>query len=73
MPYSSCIPDELIGMGYVLYQIVACWAGVDPGGGGGGVLGVRTPPPPTYWGTHKLHKEGKNVVRVCANTPRFSA
>ena len=26
--------------------------------GGGGVLGVLTPPPP-FWGTPKLHKEGK--------------
>ena len=40
--------------------------GSDPGGG---VLGVRTPPP--LLGTPKLHKEGKNVVRVRANTPRF--
>ena len=24
-------------------------------------------------GTPKLHKEGKNVARVCANTPCFSA
>ena len=31
--------------------------GVDPGGrGGGGVFGVRP-----FWGTPKLHKEGKNV------------
>ena len=30
-------------------------SGADPGGG---VLGVRTPPPP-FWGTPKLHKEGK--------------
>ena len=33
-------------------------SGVDPGGGGD-VLGVRTSP---FWGTPKLHKEGKNVV-----------
>ena len=30
--------------------------------GGGGVLGVRNPP---FWGTPKLHKEGKNVA--CGN------
>ena len=29
---------------------------------GGGGLGVGTPPPP-FWGTPKLHKEGKNVAR----------
>ena len=33
------------------------------GGGGGRVLGVRTPPPPPFWGTPKLHKEGKDVGR----------
>ena len=38
---------------------------------GGGVLGVRTPPPP-FWGTPKLHKEGKNVARVPAKMPHFS-
>ena len=37
-----------------LTQIVALFPGADPGGG---VLGVRTPP---FWGTPKLHKEGKN-------------
>ena len=42
-------------------------AGADPGGGG--VLGVRTPP---FWGTPKLHKEGKNVARVRAKMPHFS-
>ena len=36
---------------------------------GGGVLGVRTPP---FWGTPKLHKEGKNATRVRAKTPHFS-
>ena len=48
-------------------------AGADPvgvGGGGGVVLVVRNPPP--FWGTPKLHKEGKKVVRVHAKTPRFS-
>ena len=30
---------------------------------GGGVLRVRTPPLP-FWGTPKLQKEGKNVVRA---------
>ena len=39
------------------------------GGSRGGVLGVRTPP---FWGTPKLHKEGKNVARMRARTPRFS-
>ena len=39
------------------------------GSRGGGVLGVRTPP---FWGTPKLHKEGKNVARVRAKTPCFS-
>ena len=23
------------------------------------------PPPPPFWGTPKLHKEGKNVARIC--------
>ena len=39
--------------------------------GGGGVLGVMTPPPP-FWGTLKLHKEGKNVTRKHANATRFT-
>ena len=34
-----------------------------------GGLGVRMPP---FWGTPKLHREGKNVTRMHANTPRFS-
>ena len=40
--------------------------GADPGGG---VPGGQDPP---FWGTRKLHKEGKNVPRVCAKTLRFS-
>ena len=43
--------------------------GADPGGSGPG--GQDTPPPP-FWGTPKLHKEGKNVARMLAKTPRFS-
>ena len=35
-------------------------SGVDPGGGG------------VFWGTPKLHKEGKNVARVHVKTPHFS-
>ena len=39
-------------------------------------MGLYSPtfkgPPPPFWGTHKLHKEGKNVARICAKTPRFS-
>ena len=34
-------------------------------GGSRGFLGVRTPPPP-FWGTTKLCKEGRNVTCVCA-------
>ena len=34
------------------------------GGGGGGDSGGQDPPP--FWGTPKLHKEGKNVACVCA-------
>ena len=35
-----------------------------------GVLTPRTPPPPPFWGTTKLHKEGKkNVERVRTKTP----
>ena len=30
------------------------------------------PLPPHFWGTPKLHKEGKNVAHVCAKTPHFS-
>ena len=37
--------------------------------GGGGPGG---PDPPPFWGTHKLHKEGKNVARVHGKTPHFS-
>ena len=29
-------------------------------------------PPPPFWGTPKLHKEGQNVVRMLEKTPRFS-
>ena len=32
-------------------------AAADPGGGGGGSWGSGLPPP--FWGTPKLHKEGK--------------
>ena len=32
-------------------------------GGGGGVLGVRTPPPP-FWETLTLHKEGGGTSTV---------
>ena len=35
------------------------YPGTDPGGGG--VLGGQDPPTP-FWGTPKLHKEGKNVA-----------
>ena len=31
---------------------------------GGGVLGVRSPPPPLFWGTPKLQKERK-TSRAC--------
>ena len=44
-------------------------AGADPGGGG---LGGQEPPPP-FWGTPKLHKVGKNVVRLRTNTLHFSS
>ena len=37
---------------------------------GGGPGGQDSPPP--FWGTPKLHKEGKNVARVRAKRPRFS-
>ena len=40
--------------------------GADPGGGGSWGSG------PPFWGTPKLHKEGKNVPRMCTKTPRFS-
>ena len=40
--------------------------GADPGGGD---PGGQDPP---FWGTPKLHKEGKNVARVRAKTPHFS-
>ena len=40
------------------------------GSRGGGSWGSGPPPP--FWGTPKLHKEEKNVARVCAKTPRFS-
>ena len=46
-------------------------AGADPGGGGGGP-GGQDPPPP-FWGTPKLHKEGKNVSRMHMKTPHFSS
>ena len=42
--------------------------GADPGGGG---PGGQDPSPP-FWGTPKLHKEGKNVARMRANGPHFS-
>ena len=42
--------------------------GADPRGGGSWGSG----PPPPFWGTPKLHKEGKNVPRVRAKTPHFS-
>ena len=37
---------------------------------GGGSWGSGPPPP--FWGTPKLHKEGKNGARVRANGPHFS-
>ena len=44
--------------------------------GGGGVLGVRNPPPfggqdppPPFWGTPKLHKEGKHRISVLNSYP----
>ena len=47
-------------------------SGTDPGGGGGGSWGSRQPPPPLL-GDPKLHKEGKNVVRVRMKMQRFSS
>ena len=38
----------------------------------GGSCGSGPPPPPPLWGTPKLHKEGRNVVCMHTNTPRFS-
>ena len=40
-------------------------AGADPGGGGGGRGGPGGQDPPPFWGTPKLHKEGKKR-RACA-------
>ena len=31
------------------------------------------PPPPPFWGTHKLQKEGGNVAHVLTNAPYFSS
>ena len=45
------------------------------GGRSGRVLGVRIPPPPPhFWGTPKLHKEGEKKRCTCArvNTQHFS-
>ena len=36
---------------------------------GGGGPGGQDPP---FWGTPKLHKEGKNGARMRAKTPHFS-
>ena len=47
------------------------FGGADPGGGGWGPGGQDSPPP--FWGTPKLHKEGKNVARMGANEPHFSS
>ena len=43
---------------------------IKPRGGSRG--DPKTPPPPPFWGTLKLHKEGKNLAGLRANTPRFS-
>ena len=42
------------------------------GGSKGGGRPWGQEPPPPFWGTPKLHKEGKNVVRMRAKTPHFS-
>ena len=44
------------------------------GGSRGGSWGSGPPPPlpPPFWGTPKLHKEGKNGARMRAKTPHFS-
>ena len=47
-------------------------SGIRGGFRGGGVLGALPSLPFEILGTPKLHKEGKNVARVCAETPRFS-
>ena len=44
-------------------------SGYRGGSWGGGGVGVLTP---SFWGTPKLHKEGKNVVCVRTEMPRFS-
>ena len=49
-----------------IHVYVMMMAGADPGGGG---PGGQDPP---FWGTPKLHKEGKNGARVRAKTPHFS-
>ena len=36
------------------------------------VLGPGADPGGSFWGTPKLHKEGKNVACVLTNTPRFT-
>ena len=50
-------------------SVLNIMAGADPWGGGGGPGGQE---PPLFWGTPKLHKEGKNGAHVHVKTPRFS-
>ena len=40
---------------------------------GGSRVGGPGDQDPPFWGTPKLHKEGRNVVLVHANTSRFSS
>ena len=54
------------GWGGIMY--INCKAGADTGGGGGGSGPTPFGGPPNFI----LHKEGKNVTRMCTDDPRFS-
>ena len=57
-----------MGRIFEIYYCMKSWR-IHGGGGGGGPGGPDhlppTPPPPPFWGTPKLHKEGKRTSRAC--------
>ena len=50
----------------VKHMVLQTLSGADPGGG----LGGQDPP---FWGTPKLHKVGKKMLRACTKATHFSS